>query len=55
MMRAEVVPPASSHWAEALGTIRHDLYHLPGYASFSAVHEEPGELTRAARSGYDMG
>ena len=43
MLRAEVVAPTSERWNVALGRVRHDLYHLPGYATFSASHEEHGQ------------
>ncbi len=43
MLRAEVVAPTSERWGAALGRVQHDLYHLPGYAMFSATHEEQGQ------------
>lgn len=42
-MRYELVSPGSELWDEALAHVRHDLYQLPGYATFSSIHEEPGE------------
>ena len=42
-MRCELVAPGSKLWNEALAHVRHDLYQLPGYATFSSIHEEPGE------------
>jgi GNAT acetyltransferase-like protein len=40
---AELVAPDSPRWANALAGMRHDFYHLPGYARFAAQWQEPGE------------
>ena len=42
-MKAQVVAPSSNAWTSTLAGMRHDIYHLPGYAAFSGANEEPGE------------
>ena len=42
-VKAQVVSPTSDAWTSTLAGMRHDIYHLPGYATFSGANEEPGE------------
>jgi len=42
-MRAALLGPDAPAWRATLGDLQHDLYHLPGYARFSARREESGE------------
>ncbi len=38
-MIAELIEPQDTRWSDFLASARHDFYHLPEYALFSARHE----------------
>jgi hypothetical protein len=38
-----VLSPDDPAWREALRHVRHDMYHLPGYQTFAARHQEAGD------------
>ena len=42
MMRAHLIAPDDPEWTGVLSTIRHDVYHLPGFVEFAARWQEPG-------------
>lgn len=41
-MKARLIGPDATAWAEVLAQARHDVYHLPGYVA-AAAHAEQGE------------
>jgi hypothetical protein len=43
LLTADLVGPDDPRWREYLAGMSHDFYHLPEYATFAALHQEPGD------------
>ncbi len=50
-MRADFIGPADPRWAELVGRVPHDVYHLPEYAEASSAAEGGRPLAYLAESG----